>query len=102
MNAEQFAQDTHERQHHDIDRRMAIEPENVLPEQNITTRIWRLMRLRVTDRRACRLGTTVPSHQPAGGESSTAGGQTGASPVDNLWLLALDAPRAGAAGPAAK
>jgi hypothetical protein len=41
-----------------------------------------LSRLRVTERRAWRLGTTHPIHSP-GDESSTGWGHTGAGPVDN-------------------
>ena len=43
---------------------------------------WRFNRLRVTARRACRLGTTQPI-QCAVGKSSTSGGQLGARAVDN-------------------
>ena len=43
----------------------------------IAARIWRLSAVRVTDRRACRLGTTAPSQRLAGGASS--GGALGAT-----------------------
>jgi hypothetical protein len=52
-------------------------------------RIWRLSSVRVTDRRACRLGTTAPSHRPVkalGTDSSTGSTMFGAPPVDNsVW-----------------
>ena len=51
-------------------------------------RICRLSRLRVTERRACRFGTTSPS-QHCCGESSTGGVQSGAVPVDNSLALAF-------------
>ena len=46
-------------------------------------RIWRLSRLRVTARRACRLGTTRPSHQSTRGALlSTEDAESGAQSVD--------------------
>ena len=51
---------------------------------------WRFSRLRVTARRAWRLGTTQPI-QCAVGKSSTGGGQPGAGPVDNSAESAFSA-----------
>ena len=51
--------------------------------RSMAARIWRLMRVRVTALRACRLGTTAPSQRPPGDRSSTGGADSVASPVDN-------------------
>ena len=70
----------------------------------MASRIWRLIRFRVTERRALRLGTTVPNHHPKV-ESSTGGVQLSSSPVDNSVQVAvkeaLFPPLAGAKGRAA-
>lgn len=70
----------------------------------IAARIWRLSNVRVTERRAWRFGTTVPSHTASGaarGVSSTGDESIGTSPVNNSAATRFAARFKGVLGPSA-